>query len=253
MGLKLAGARRVNRGGFFGTGIYLAAMSDGSTEFPAAGAYARVGSTNIARWEADAVNGWHVNLDALDFPEPSAVLGAPAFGGFYDAQASGNLLFTADLTGDPAAPGLGASFGADARSMRLRFNGVGSKLTPRGSILAFTEGIVGGTSTTRYVSVHSAEPDATGSNQEDDSVPIAQTAWSEVGTQQNSIRNNAAVDFGIQATDLPDLMWVALREGAAANSAVLWKDAFDNNPDDPAVGDRLTFPENMITITATID
>lgn len=246
MGMKVAGSRLCLKGGLLNRNVYIMARSAEDTEFPiGTGAYARI-LRNLASWTR-AATGRATNTAAANFPTPTAVLGDPTFVGLASAANGGNVLWTGAVTGDPSPPGIGASFGFDAGALGLSI-ALGA-ITARGSVLAFEEGIVSGS---RWMTLHSNDPGTTGSNQQGAAVSVAEGLWDELPTDGSKVRNNAVINFGVQTSDLPDLMWAALRD-AASGGNVLWRDAFDNNPDDPAAGDTISFPINDVVIGVNAD
>ena len=241
MGVRIEGAKFAIKGGFLNRSLYIAAGTAAGTEFASTGAYARI-MVALGAWTRGA-NGVAQNTNAQDFPTPTALLADPTHALIYSEASAGNLLWDEALIGDPNPPGSGAFFGFDAGA--ITFTLVGGNVTQAGSKAAFESGLVSGT---RYLTLHSGDPGTTGADAHASAVLVAESLWTPISGEENKARNNAVVDFGIQSSDLPDLMWVALRDGAAANANVLWKDAFDNDPADPQLGATISFPINSITL-----
>ena len=244
MGLKVAGAKLLLKGGLLNGNRYLAAMTDASTEFGNTGGYARILMT-LSDWEAENSGGWYRNDDEENFPTPTANLADPTHIGLYDAATSGNLLWVNALSSNVNAPQLGSNFGFDENAVRQRVSGV---VTADGSKAAMTEGLLSGT---RYISLHSASPSA--SNRQGSSVQVQASHWDFVSGSENQARINRIVTWGAQQTNLADITHFALRDGSGASAKILFADSLDNNPDDPAIGDTISFAANALSITLAVD
>ncbi len=260
MGLKTPGAVYALKGGLLNRALYIGVGTGDSTEYAenTGGTYARIAVSGLSAWTRNDT-GIAQNTAAMNFSDPSSDYSASPTDMFLwdkpfettdDSDDTNNpvLLWQADLTGNPGTPVLGSRFGFNASALRLSL--VGGAVTAMGSKAAFEAGLVSGT---RYLSLHSADPGTDGSNRQGGFVEVADTVWTAVADETNKVQNNAVISWGVQTTDLPDLMWVALRDGNTDAAQVLWKDAFDNDPDDPRIGATISFPISMITIGFTVD
>lgn len=252
MGLKAAGADLLFKGGLLNGTRGIAALSAAGTEFGAAGGYERIAMA-LADWTipvSGANHGTARNTAVQNWPEPTAVLADMTHFGIYSATSAGDLLWDFAIDGDVDPAQIGADFGIDAGALVLGGSGV---VTNEGMRLAFREGLLSGT---RAISIHTAEPDATGSNQEGASVTVTAAQFDLTSNTANTLRrarNNVRVRPAASTTDLDDTTWAALRAGTASNAQVLMKAAYTNNPDDPASGDALVFNTNMFEIRLTVD
>lgn len=245
MGLKLAGARLLHKGGLLNRTNYIAVMSSATAEF--ADSWYRRRAMALAAWTRTNA-GLASNTEALEFPTPMANAAlAPSHFGIYSAATAGTLYATQALTGSPLAPAQNASFGFDAGDLELAL--ATGAVTGRGLRRAFESGIVSGTT---YVGLFERQPSGNNPGAIDDRVGVAEAGWVENSAAMNNVRNSAAVEFGIQATNEPRPLWVGLFDAATAGN-LLWEDQFDATPADPEAQARLTIPANTMSIGFTID
>ena len=263
MGLKVAGANLVYNGGLLQGTKYLGLIDSGGDEFTG-NSYARIAvsgfSGGSADWQVDGNQ--YENKAAETFPQPQG--GAwPAISawGLYDASSAGNVLFDLDIT-DTAAPQIGAMVSAMAEAIAFGISGA----TNMGSLLAMSEGIFAGT---RAFTLHTGDPGTTGaqviftdgvvwngSNQAGKtvlsrSVVTANWSYDNVTGPHRRRARNAELSYGAQQADLPDPTYVALRNGTAHDSGVLWSSAL--TAADPGLGYTLTFAANAFTFYLPID
>lgn len=250
-GLRQAGSDLFFKGGLFNGNRHLAAFSAEGVEL-SGNAYVRRLAV-LADWSASGRD--YRNNKTLDFADPTMAWLAITHWGMYDAATGGNLLVDFELGAATLAPAAGAEVGFDANTIGWGFIGA---TTVAGSHKGANEGLVSGT---RYLTLHSAEPNDDGSNVIDQPVQVTAGQWTvdTSGTNRRA-RNNARLSFGAAVTDLPTPTWVALRDGnvynnatPANNSRVLWKDQFDTAAMDPDLGDTLSFPVNTLSILVAID
>ena len=267
MGLKVEGAKLCLNGGLLNRTNYISVHTgdpgnNNANEFPHTGAnahgYARIAAA-LAQWtfpaSGHADRGIAANSAALNFPTPTGNLGDPTHCGLssgINADAAGDAsLFTGALAADVAAPLLGAQFGWPAGDFTISVEG--GTLTDEGSDACLRAGLL---TATRYLSLHTADPGTTGANEVAGGTyareAVALAEWTIAGGTGIAALN-VEKSYGVQTTDLPDLMWVALRTTLAAAGGVLWKVAFSNNPDDPEIGDTLSFAANQVTIGLVTD
>ena len=260
-GIKLAGAQLAYKGGLLNATRFIGLFSAEGTELTGNN-YARV-SIALAGWQADGSE--YENTAVLTFgpPQPAAWLPIDSWG-LFSASSGGARLLDVDIT-DTAAPGIGASVTAAAEAIGYGFTGA---VTQDGSIAALSEGLLSGT---RYITLHpGASPSkteggdagttsnaiATNGNTAGTGTPLAVQAqagqWTiDTSTQTNArARNNVVLSYGIQAADLPQPGSIALRDGNAHTSNILWTAAL--TADDPDLGDALQFNVNSIVIPMTI-
>ena len=254
MGMKLAGANLFWKGGLVNGSRALAAFSAVGTELTG-NSYARIPMT-LADWTISG-SGFR-NADVQTFPIPAPLAWLPVtHWGLYSAASGGNLLLDYD-SDDTAAPQLGASVGFDAGAVGWNF--VAGKITQQGARAGCRSGLVSGT---RTLTLHSGTV-ASGSNFVDQPVTVAASLWTAStvantpgtsdGQRHRRLRNNAAVNFGLALSDLPEIMSVALRNGTDGSSAdILWSSTFSMTASDPGPGDRLSFAANAITMIMPID
>lgn len=273
-GIKLAGANLAYKGGVLNGTRYLGLLRTETNEFTSSsqGGYARVAMA-LADWQkvtgAGARN--YENMAQEIFGPPTGAAWPAIVGfGLYSAATGGDLLWNVDVT-DTGAPGIGASTGTDAGDSEFGFT-AGGNLTPAGSFKCLDEGLLSGT---RRLVLHSgATPvqanSADGSGDTDGnamntdgtvgaasgkslvSVAAAAGDWDLDSTNTNTrrrARNNKILSYGIQGSNLPDPMSVALRAGNAHDSDILmW---WPVTSEDPGLGDALQFAANAISASLT--
>ena len=238
MALKLAGARLLMKGGFLNRTNYVRPMSSATVVF--GGAFAMA----LADWTLDN-DGNAENKTVKNWPSPQATLSDPTHIQLNTAESgTGTVLLTQPITGNAEAPVSGATFGMDAGQLMIGAAAT-TKATGRGLREAYETGLVSGN---KWLTVHSGAPGEGGANQQGNAIAFAAASWGEKSGARGVWTNTVAANFGAQPADLPDLMYVALRD-AASSGNVLWSDAYDNNPDDPAAGATLSFPIGMLEIS----
>lgn len=262
MGLKASGADLAFKGGLHAGTKYIGLIDSSDAEF-SGNSYARQSISGF-----DQNNGWkedgaeYENQSLIQFPQPTGgAWPAIAKWGLWDAQTSGNLLYDVDVSPDTAAPQIGADVEAAAEALGWSFTGVPNA----GSIAAMKSGLLSGT---RYITLHTGNPGTTGanviftdgvvwngSNQGSKTVLAVQAAaadWDiDTSSTNRRARNNKALSYGAQSADLPDPTHVALRDGNAHNSGVVWSSTLTSP--DPALGSTLRFLANGISIQLAID
>ena len=260
-GMKLGGANLAFKGGLLNATRYIGLFSAEGTEL-SGNNYNRVGIA-LAGWQADGSEYENVAVQTFGPPNPGAWLPIVGWGLFANST-GGTRLFDVDIT-DTAAPGIGASVTAAAEAIGYGFTGA---VTSDGSLAALSEGLLSGT---RYITLHpGASPTkteggdagttsnaiATNGAVNGGGTPLAVQAQASNWTVDNTsntnarARNNAVLSYGIQAADLPQPGSIALRDGNAHTSNILWTAAL--TADDPDLGDALQFNVNAITIPMTI-
>ena len=264
-GIKEAGASLAFKGGLLNGNRWIGLFSAEGTEI-SGNDYARVSMT-LSDWQADGAEYENSGVETFGPPRPGA-WPALTHWGLFDAVTAGNLLFDVDMT-DTDPPGVGASVTAAAEALGWSFTGA---VSTNGSLAALTTGLLSGT---RAISLHNAAtpvvaetPDgssgATGNAINTDgtvgaaagktmvAVSVAAGDW-DVDSPSNTnrrARNNRVLSYGIQTADLPDPLSMAIRNGSAHNSQILWTAAL--TADDPGLGDALQFGVNSIVIPLTM-
>lgn len=115
MGLKVAGANLLLKGGLFNRSTYVAARSSATAELTGSG----YGRAEIASINADTP-GWsqngrlYKNAAAVDFPVPTETWLAISHWSLHDAEDGGSFLLSDVLQTPGAAANIGASVGFDA-------------------------------------------------------------------------------------------------------------------------------------------
>lgn len=245
MGLKLAGARLLRKGGLLNRTNYIAAMRSATIEF-ADTWYGREAIV-LADWSRTNA-GLAENTAALDFERPTANADfAPSHWAMYTAETGGTLLAVQALDGTPAAPALGASFGFDAGRLEIMVSA--GAVTGLGMKKAYESGIV---QDTTYLAITQRQPSGGNPGQIDTREAIASATWVEDAAMQHTVRNSAAVDFGIQLTDVAQPMWVGLYT-LGAGGDLLWEDQIDVTPDDPDAGASISVPVNRLRLGFVVD
>lgn len=252
MGLKTAGAKLLLKGGLLNRTLYVAAMRSATLEFAAA---AENGYATYAR-QAIALAGWTrtnaglaENAAKIEFPQPTAdSTAAPTHWGLWSAAGvgAGTLYDTHELTGSPAAPASGVTFGFDAGQLELIVKA--GAVTARGMRRAFETGLVSGTT---YLALHAARPSGGGS-QIDTREAVAAAGWEEVSGAGHQVQNASAISFGVQATDVAQPLWTGLWSAATAGQ-LLWEDEIDVAPEDPEAGANIVVPAESVKIGFTVD
>ena len=250
MGMKIAGATLCMKGGLLNRTVYLYPMSSSTAVFDTdSGGFSAI-SMGLSDWTRNN-NGRAGNTAVKNFPEPTATLAQPTHVGIANGADEDDdgftLYWTGTVTGSPAAPVLGASFGFDADALGM--TAAAGALTGRGSKACLEEGLV---SPGRWLTLHSGNPGTNGANEEGDAISVATGDFRAVSSEANKVENNKILTWGVQNTDLPDLMWVALRDGASSGN-VLWADAFDNNPPDPEIGDTISLAVGALKLGVLVD
>ena len=261
MGLKVEGAKLGLKGGLLNGDRYISVHTadpgnNNADEFPHSGgssyAYARIVAA-LAKWTIPNT-GIAKNTAALNFPTPTGTMGDPTHCGISTHPANGDSgdksLFTGALGADVAAPNIGAEFGWPADDFTIGC--VGGTITPAGSVLCLKSGLLSGD---RYLSLHTDDPGTNRANEVSGGSYAAQlialSGWTIDGTTGIATLNKI-ITYGVQTSNLPDVMWVALCSSLTGGD-VLWKVAFSNNPDDPGLGDTLRFAASAVTIGLTTD
>ena len=257
-GMKLGGAMLAYKGGLLNASRYIGLFSAEGTEL-SGNNYNRV-AIALAGWQADGNEYENTAIQTFGPPNPGAWLPIDSWGLFANST-GGTRLLDVDIT-DTAAPGIGASVTAAAEAIGYGFTGA---VTQDGSRAALSEGLLSGT---RYITLHpGATPTKTGGDDTSNAIatngavngggtPLAAQAaagqWTiDTSTQTNArARNNVVLSYGIQAADLPRPGSIALRDGNAHTSNILWTAAL--TADDPDLGDALQFNVNAIVIPMTI-
>lgn len=259
-GLKLGGANLAFKGGLFNGNRYIGLLSAENTELARTRGYARELMT-LADWQADGRA--QENRAAELFGPPSGGAWLPIVGwDLHDAVTGGNRLFNVDVT-DTDAPADGASVGSNAEQLRWSFSG--GNLTVAGSSKCANEGLLSGT---RWLTLHTGATPTVGDTNTNGSgnainsdgtsgygagksiqaAGVQEGQWSldTVGSTRRRARNNAVLSHGITTADLPLTRSVALRDGNAHDSDILWWwPATGNNPD---TGDELQWARNVLVI-----
>lgn len=271
MPLKQAGADLLFKGGMLAGTKYFGLIDPDGNEF-SGNAYRRLALTGFtgdgATWQADGSE--YENEGVLTFPRPTGgAWPAIAHWGLYDALTAGNLLLDVDVAPDTAAPQLGAMVTAAAEAIAIGISGI----TVAGSLACMMEGFFGGS---RAFTLHTRTPGSTGANVifddgtvwDNDTDPASSNSagktlvnvgtaaadWtlSNVSTPaRRRARNNKILSYGVQPADLPDPTHIALRGGAAVDSAVLWSSTL--TADDPGLGFTLRFLANAFAFYFPID
>ena len=264
MGLKAAGADLAFKGGLLAGSKYVGLIDSSDAEF-SGNSYARVALTGFGAgnsWQADGES--YENINAVTFPQPTGgAWPGIAKWGLYTAATSGSLLLDVDVNPDTAAPQIGADVSAAAEALAWGFTGI----TDAGALVMMSQGLFSGT---RQVTLHTGDPGTTGasviftdgvvwngSNQGSKTVlSVATTAgnWtlnSLTTPNRRQARNNVVLNYGAQAADLPDPTFLALRDGTAVDSTVLWSGALSAS--DPGLGATIRFLANNISIRIATD
>ena len=264
MPLKVAGADLLFKGGLFSGNKYVGLIDPDDSEF-ADNNYSRQLATGFGGagfWQADGNE--YENRQTLTFPQPTgAAWPAAAKWGLYSASTAGSLLLDVDISPDTAAPQIGAMVSAAAEAIAVGISGI----TVDGSLLSMQSGFFSGT---RAITLHTGAPGTTGaraiftdgvvwdgSNEGSKTlVNVSTTAanWtlSSVSTpDRRRARNNTILSYGQQTADLPAPTHVALRDGTAVNSKVLWSSTMTAN--DPGLGATLRFLANTFAFYFPVD
>ena len=257
-GIKFGGAQLAYKGGLLNGTRHIGLFSAEGTEL-AGNNYTRV-SIALAGWQADGSEYENTAVQTFGPPQPAAWLPIDSWG-LFASSSGGTRLLDVDIT-DTAAPGIGASVTAAAEAIGYGFTGAAST---EGSLAALSEGLLSGT---RYITLHvGATPNRTAGDDTSNAIstdgssagggtPLAvqatATQWTVDMTNQTNARarNNVVLSYGIQAADLPRPGSIALRDGNAHTSNILWTAAL--TADDPDLGDALQFNVNAIVIPMTI-
>ena len=264
MGLKVAGADLLFKGGLLSATKYVGLIDTSGDEINGNN-YARQSMTSFGgsgSWQADGAE--YENRQTIQFPQPTGgAWNAISDWGLYTALTSGQLLLTVDVSPDTAAPQIGADVAAAAEAIAVGITGV----TTAGSLAMLQTGLLSGT---RYLTLHTASPGTTGANVifTDGVVWDGSNQGSKtlVAVQANAgdwtlddmetparrrARPNKSLTFGRQTADLPDPTHMALRDGNAHNSGVLWSSAI--TAADPGLGATLQFLANSIELRLPVD
>ena len=249
MGLKLAGARLLLKGGLLNGTRYVSVKSAEATEFT--DAWYNRKSIALADWTRNNM-GLAENTAALDFDTPTAnAVASPSHIGLSShldpSNAADVEYLTSALTGSPAAPALGASFGFDAGTLELT-DTANDAVTALGMKKAYESGLVSGTT---YMAVLAGDPTGAGV-QLLTRQSITAANWLEDSGQMNSVRNNVALNYGVTASALSRPTYVGLYD-ALTSGNLLWYDALDSQALVPAAGATISIAVNAIRIGFTID
>ena len=259
-GLKAGGADLAYKGGLFNGNRYAALFSAEGVELTGNN-YARV-LMALADWRADGSE--YENVGAETWGPPNAIWSAIDSWGLFAATSGGTRLFDVDIT-DTDPPALNAMVSAAVEALAYGFDGA---ITEDGSIACLTEGLLSGT---RAITLHpGSTPMKTDAGESTTSNAVATNGSSNGGgtplviaaaaadwtiTNQNATtrraRNNKVLDFGPQAANLPQIASIALRDGSAHTSKILWT-AELATARNPNLGDDIEFAVNGISIPLTI-
>ena len=242
--LKVEGAKLLLKGGLLNGNRNIHAMRSATQTFTTAGDYEAI-VMGLADWSLGA-DGTAKNTAKESWPTPTADLADPVGISLYNGA---NWLYHwTSLRANVDAPEAGADFAILADQLELTLKTSAAALTARGLQLAYSAGLVSGT---RYMSMHSAEPGATGGSQHGESTEVLEATWEVVSTAQNSVHNASAITWMRQLTNLPEITWVALREGTTTNANVLWKKQL-TTATDPVLGATPFIDDEAATISFTI-
>ena len=259
-GLKQAGGELAFKGGLLNGQRYIGLFSAEGTEL-SGNNYARNGIV-LADWQADGAEYENANVEAFGPPQTNDWLALDSWG-LFTTSTGGTRILDVDMT-DTDPPTLGASVSAMAEALGWGFTG---SVTSAGSIAALSEGLLSGT---RYLTIHNAATPlstnagasttsnaySTNGNTNGTGTMIAVQAqaahWTtDLATATNlRARNNRVLSLGRQVADLTKPQSVALRNGNAHTSDILWTSALTAT--DPDLGDTLQFNVNGIVIPLTI-
>jgi len=251
VGFKTAGADLALKGGVLAGNRWLAAMSSATVELSGS-SYAR-NPVALSDWVRSAVlNETHryITRATEDFPLPTGAWANWTHWGLHGAvSGTAALYYVGALTSGGGAAQIGAAVGWNAGDLGLGFTGA---VTPAGSIKALVEGLLSGT---RRLSIHSDDPANPQDHLIDDAIPVVAADWTldDFSTTRRRARNNKILSFGAAATDPARPVWVAISDGTASSDDVLWKDMFDSQAQDPALGDTISFGENVLDIRVVKD
>jgi len=115
---------------------------------------------------------------------------------------------------------------------------------------------------TRKLSVHSADPSNPTSSRLEAPVDITfadftvETLFPDLVRdlpKRRAARNTSRILFTSATVDHPVPLYVAISDGDSATDKILWKDRFDENAEDPMIGDVINFAPNSLQIFVTID
>ena len=246
MGMKTAGATLFYKGGLLGGTKYIGLIDTSDSEL-SGDAYARVAMAGFGgsdSWQLDGEE--YENRESVAFPSPTGAWSAIGKWGLYSALTSGELLADVDIDPDTAAPQTAADVSAAMQTLGIGFTGV----TPAGSLKGMNEGLLSGT---RYVTLHSGNPGTAGASFVGAlRAQVAESAWNlDDNASNRRARNGSVISFGSQASNLGAVTWVALRDGAGANAAVLFSTSFSSV--DPAAGDTISFGARAISVLLPVD
>ena len=245
MGWKVPGVRLLLKGGALNRTNWISARRAEAVEFN--DAWYRRQSMVLANWRRTNA-GLAENIAALNFPTPTANAGAaPTHWGMHTAQNAGELLATHAFTGSPLAPALNASFGFDAGMLEI--GPASGAVTGLGLKRAYETGLVSGTT---YMGLFERQPSQANPGPIDAREPVAAAGWIENVAAQHTVRNQAAIAYGVQATDVPRPLWVGLFDMLAGGN-LLWEDEIDMRPADPLAQANLTIPALAVSIGFTVD
>ena len=177
--------------------------------------------------------------------------GSPAEGDYLQFTAIVNLpagFVDADGATAVAASAVGEWFVRTAANWR-KLAHAGGAVTPLGVKRAFETGLVGGTT---YMGVFAGQPSGADPGPIDDRAAIAAATWAENPAARQFVRNSAAIDYGVQASDVARPMWLGLFDSAKGGN-LLWQDRLDVAPPDPNLGATLSIPMNAVGIGFAID
>ena len=251
MGLKVAGAKLMLKGGLLNRTLRVAAMRSATQEFARAAAngypnYARA-SIALAAWtRTDA--GLAENTAALEFPEPTADSTAtPTHWALYSAATGGTLYAVQALAGSPEAPVLGSDFGFAPGTLELAR--AAGAVTGLGMKRAYESGLVSGTT---HVGLFANQPSGATPTAIGDRVGVAAAGWAEDSDAANQVRNAAEIGFGQQSVDQPRPVWAGLFD-ASTGGNLLWEDQLDSMAADPGLGATITIAAEAMAIGFAVD
>ena len=246
MGLKQVGADRCFKNGLLNGNHWAGLMSSATAELTGNG-YARVALT-LASWQRDGSTRRYENNGDIIFPVPTpqAWLIVTHIG-LWSTATGGNPFVTIDIT-DTDAPQIGAQ--VRWVDEMVKFGAQNNGITVDGSIAMLNEGLVSGT---RFISFHTAAPSS--SNRIGNSVSVAAANFTANTSQagRRGVRNNARIATNVFTTDVGTPTHVALRDGSAANAAILWAQTAGGNPSDPVIGDLSSIAANAMQVELSVD
>ena len=253
MGLKASGAEAALKEGLLSSTRYLGAHTadPGTTRANelSGGNYAAAALAASATTLAGTVAS---NNTSVMFLDPTVAPGDHVWTSLNAAESGGDTLITKENSTDTAPPTVGADWGWAAGSLTFSAAVGSGGLIPAGGLsLCLKGGLLNGN---RYASLHTGDPGTTRANEYSggsyEAELIVLSNWTINSSGIASL--NAIISYDVLTTDLPDAMWVALNTSKTGGTTV-WARAFNNNPDDPEIGDTLSWPVGSLTIGLTTD